>query len=170
MAGMFNKKKEQNSPRDFTEKKDNFDFITYNRYEKQFEKLKDRVENINNEIVLFGVVVKQRQRDAKGGFPTINIETYLQINAGAYVSVVEIDNILYHSISFVSSRNNFVKTYLLNFNQDIYGVKVKLTLLKFLHGEYEFDNKLQRFESIKKDIDSVYEFFDEKVDRVKGLF
>ena len=171
MSGMFNKKSDKNNSSKFAgEKQDNFDFITYNKYEKQFEKLKDRVENIKQDIVLFGVVVKQRQKDGKNGFPTINIETYTNINAGTYVSVVEIDNIVYHSISFVSSRSNFVKTYLLNFNKNLYGIKVKLTLLKFLHGEEDIGDKIKKFESIQRDVDSVYNFFNEDIEKVKELF
>lgn len=170
MVGMFNRKSDKNNNNNTLQVKDNFDFITYNRYEKQFQKLKDIVENIKQEIVIYGVVVRQRQKDAKNGFPTINVESYLNIQFGHYISIVEVDNIIYHSISFVSSKSSFIKTYLLNFDKNIYGTKVKITLLKFLHGEEEFNDKITKFESIQKDIDCVYEFFNEDISKVKGLF
>lgn len=170
MVGMFNKKSSKDGINNNGELQDNFDFITYNRYEKEFQKLKEKIENIESEIVLQGIVIKQKQKDAKSGFPTANIEVYKNILAGSYVSMVEIDNVVYHSISFVSSKNNFVKTYLLNFNQNLYGTKIKLTLLKFLHGEDEYYDKKSKFESMQKDIESVYDFFDDKIEHIKSLF
>ncbi len=96
------------------------------------------------------------------GYPTFNIESDEHIDLlkkGVYVSKVKVDGETYSSITNVGNSPTFgiretsVETFIFDFNEDIYGNDVKLSLLSFIREEKKFDSSEDLIEQIGNDIE-----------------
>jgi len=112
---------------------------------------------------LYGRVIKGDRRGHLLGFPTANILLHRQLypKRGVYVSKATLKGVEYPSITNIGQRPTFdggtqvkVETHILDFNQEIYGAELKVSLIDFLRPEMKFSGveslKLQIAEDILK--------------------
>lgn len=96
-----------------------------------------------------GIVVKGRQLGRTLGFPTANIEVpedKITVRRGVYASLTHIGSAAYPSITNVGKRPTFddgdfdnAETHIFDFDEDIYGARIKVDLLSFIRPEMRFD-------------------------------
>lgn len=96
-----------------------------------------------------GPVIKGKQVGRKLGFPTANIlpESHMSlIRPGVYVSYTEVGSVLYPSLSNVGYNPTFEQTelnlesFLLDFNEDIYGETIRIFFIDHIRDEKKFDS------------------------------
>lgn len=98
-----------------------------------------------------GTVIKGKQLGRELGFPTANIvisdDKYVAAR-GVYVSRVTIGNKVYGGVTNIGLRPtvedakvDLAETYIFDFDDDIYGAKIKVELLEFLRPETRFASK-----------------------------
>jgi riboflavin kinase/FMN adenylyltransferase len=112
---------------------------------------------------LRGKVIKGEALGRKFGFPTANIdlETDLKLipRNGVYaVEVSLMDDRLYKGIMNIGSRPTIhkngqlsIEVHLLDFNEDLYGQKIRVQFLENIRNERTFSNTDELIEQIKKD-------------------
>ncbi len=118
---------------------------------------------------LSGTVVMGKQLGRKLGFPTANIQTApfkLIPKFGVYVGEVTLaDGRCFRSVVNIGVQPSLenqelaVEAHLLNFSEDLYGMKVVLDLFSFIRPEQKFDSLEALVSQIKKDA-----FFASKLD------
>jgi riboflavin kinase/FMN adenylyltransferase len=115
-----------------------------------------------------GVVEKGKRIGNTLGFPTANIypEEYLLIPVdGVYVTRTIINGKIYNSITNIGNNPTFedqkksIETYILDYNEDIYGEGIEVLFLKKIRGEKKFSGVDELVEQIKKDIECAKEYF-----------
>ena len=94
----------------------------------------------------------------KLGFPTINQiieEKMCYPKFGVYLSKIEVENNIYQGISYIGTKptiennNNIViETHIFDFNQNLYGQKIKVYPISFLRDEIKFDS----IEDLKREV------------------
>ncbi len=118
-----------------------------------------------------GKVVYGKRLASKYNLPTANIaidKHQLVPRQGIYISKIKIDNIIYPSITSISTNPTFeeekisLETHILNFNQDIYKKKVTVYLLEFVREPIKFNNVDDLFEKIRDDKNKAIEYFKNK--------
>lgn len=95
-----------------------------------------------------GIVTKGRQLGRTLGFPTANIEIpeeKITARRGVYASLTHIGNNVYPSVTNVGRRPTVddkaadnAETYIFDFDEDIYGARIKVDLLSFTRPEMKF--------------------------------
>lgn len=110
---------------------------------------------------LSGSVVMGKQLGRKLGFPTVNIQTApfkLIPKFGVYVGEVTLaDGRCFRSVVNIGVQPSLenqelaVEAHLLNFSEDLYGMKVDLDLFSFIRPEQKFDSLEALISQIKKD-------------------
>lgn len=110
-----------------------------------------------------GLVVKGRQLGRTINFPTANLELdgkyLLPETNGVYVTKIKVNNKIYKSITnigynpTVSAKKNkkFIETYILDFDEDIYGEKIEIYFYAFLRKEQKFESFDHLKEQLKLD-------------------
>jgi len=119
---------------------------------------------------LYGVVVKGDQIGRTIDFPTANMECgcYLP-KQGVYITNVKINGKIYPSITNIGNRPTISgstlrnETHILDFNQNIYGDKIKIIFIKVLREEIKFDSLEKLQEQIRKDVKKRREYDNQKV-------
>lgn len=105
-------------------------------------------------------VIHGNKQAKKLGYPTANIlyNDKIDIQSGSYVSKIIINKKNYYGVSFVGNPktinkmiSNNLETYIFNFNEDIYGKKIKVFLLKFIRSNQKFKNIEELINAIKSD-------------------
>ena len=95
-----------------------------------------------------GIVIKGRQLGRTLGFPTANIEVpedKITVRRGVYASLTHIGPKVYPSVTNVGKRPTFddgdfdnAETHIFDFDEDIYGARIKVDLLSFIRPEMKF--------------------------------
>ena len=117
---MFNKKGGNQLDNNDEDDVRRFDFITYDRLERQFQILKNKLDKSNQNVIISGFVVKQDQIDGKFGFPTANLFIKTpNVKDGVYISQVIIKDNKYCALSIIDVSTQICKTHILNFNKEI---------------------------------------------------
>jgi riboflavin kinase/FMN adenylyltransferase len=100
----------------------------------------------------YGEVVHGRELGRKLSIPTVNLipkESKLLVPNGVYFSTVEIDGVRYNSITNIgskptvegdSSRRIIIESHIYDFDRDIYGKELTVSILDFLRPEKKFDS------------------------------
>jgi riboflavin kinase/FMN adenylyltransferase len=97
---------------------------------------------------LHGIVVEGDKRGRTIGFPTANIAVnprHVIPANGVYVCTVDVEGRRYGAVTNIGVRPTFdgvarrVETYILDFNDEIYGEELRVRFLKRLRGEQKFD-------------------------------
>lgn len=111
-----------------------------------------------NPYLLTGVVVQGKQLGRTIGFPTANLaiaESYKQIpKKGVYVVSSRINGTIVYGITNIGTNPTVagtaltIETFFLNFNGDLYGCEIQLSVLHRLRDEKKFDS----VDSLKKQI------------------
>lgn len=112
---------------------------------------------------LQGLVEKGDQRGRTLGFPTANIspENEMVPQNGVYLSRVTVQNKAYMALTNIGINPTFdssitrprVESFLLDFQGDIYGLKIKVEFLKFWRAEKKFSGAAALVEQIGQDVD-----------------
>lgn len=120
-----------------------------------------------------GKVLEGNRLGRTWGFPTANIlinKEHFKIKKGVYAVNCEIGDKVYLGIANFGNNPtcNFVEearleVHLFDFEEDIYGKKIKVDFIKFVRGEKKFESSIELVEQIKKDIELVKEEFGGKV-------
>ena len=118
-----------------------------------------------------GTVQKGKRRGGPVvGFPTANLhisEEDLCPRHGVYVTQVVYDGKCYGGVLNIGYNPTFggnrlsVETHIFDFNQEIYGKKIKINLLKFLRGEQKFSGPAELAEQIREDINQAKKILSE---------
>lgn len=118
---------------------------------------------------LRGPVVAGDRRGRELGFPTANIAVGLDHALpayGIYVSRAYVRETAYDSCTSIGVRPTFepdtnavVETFILDFDEDIYGEEIRIDLLHRLRGELKFDSAAQLVDRMRDDIAETRDYF-----------
>ncbi len=113
-----------------------------------------------------GMVIKGKSRGKNLGFPTANIRTENEIiPSGVFISTVRIGNKTFPALTNIGTCPTFnqnetnIESYLLSFNENLYGRKTIVNLIKKIRGEIKFETPEDLSMQIKKDIEIARTFF-----------
>lgn len=116
-----------------------------------------------------GPVVGGDKRGRDLGFPTANIGVGLDHALpayGIYVTRAYVRETAYHSCTSIGVRPTFhpdttavVETFILDFDEEIYGEEIRVDLLHRLRGELKFDSAADLVERMRQDISETQEYF-----------
>ncbi len=122
--------------------------------------------------VISGEVVKGKQLGRKLGYPTANIQVQdrykLIPGNGVYVVKVTYRNKHYKGMLNIGTNptvngvNRSIEVHILDFNQDIYGEQLKLSLIERIRSEEKFENIEKLKAQLGKDREKTVQLFSEK--------
>lgn len=107
-----------------------------------------------------GNIIKGKQIGRQLGFPTVNLEyskNFIIPKSGVYFTIVVYNNKVYKGITnigynpTVKSKKLNIETHILNFNEDIYGERIRLYFLNRLRDEKKFESLEELSLTIEKD-------------------
>ncbi len=108
-----------------------------------------------------GIVTKGKQLGRQLGFPTANLiipEDKLTVRRGVYASRLTLGKEVYNGVTNVGRRPTFddsdadtVETYIFDFDEDIYGARIKVELLEFLRPETRFTGPEELAQTVASD-------------------
>ncbi len=111
---------------------------------------------------IVGTVVSGDKIGRQIGFPTANIEVKdngkILPNDGVYSSYLKCNDMIYESITNIGIRPTVggserrIETYILNFNADMYGKKVKIEFREKIRDEKKFNSIVDLRKAILEDI------------------
>jgi riboflavin kinase/FMN adenylyltransferase len=118
---------------------------------------------------LAGVVVKGEGRGRKIGFPTANISIHSDLiypAHGVYISQTETNGMTYNSVTNIGLNPTFeranplnIETNIFDFNDNIYGEKIRVTLLKRIRDEVKFNSVNELINQIDDDVKTSKDYF-----------
>lgn len=125
---------------------------------------------LGRSFYLKGLVEKGDQRGRTLGFPTANLATKAEIfpKVGIYATKTIVRGKAYLSVTnvgwnptFVDIKNKTLKveSYILDFNEDIYGEEIEIHFLKYLRSEEKFSSVEKLVAQMKVDVQNALEFF-----------
>ncbi|MCB2299775.1 bifunctional riboflavin kinase/FAD synthetase [Clostridium tagluense] len=107
-----------------------------------------------------GEVIKGKQLGRTIGFPTVNLnynKQYIIPKGGVYYTLAQYDNNIYKAITNIGYNPTVeggklsVETYILNFDKQIYGEKVKINFVSRIRDEVKFDTVEELRQQLIKD-------------------
>lgn len=110
-----------------------------------------------------GRVKKGSGRGRGLGFPTANIELQIEVSDGIYVGTVGRAEL--PALIFIGIPKTFNETirraevYILDFNEDIYGEEIEVTLMQKIRENQKFDSVDKLIEQMKIDEKTARFFF-----------
>lgn len=131
----------------------------------------------------WGKVIGGKKRGKILGYPTANIALHKKIPEGIYAAKVTIHGVQpensssrvipkkrgivreYLAATFIGAAKTFKETeyksesFILDFNQDLYGVWLTVCLFKKLRENKKFNSEKELIDQIKKDILATHNFF-----------
>ena len=116
-------------------------------------------------IAIKGIVIRGDGRGRKLGFPTANIALQQETLEGIYAAHVSVDGKTYQAASFVGAAKTFDKTeahlesYLLDFDDDLYGKEITVTLYQKIRDNKKFDSVEALIEQMKQDVKEIRALF-----------
>lgn len=127
---------------------------------------------LGRKYYLRGSVAKGFQRGRSIGVPTANIHPDVEFipRPGVYCTLTKIGSQFYSSITNIGYNPTFqvqegssvkIETHLLDFNAQIYGVEVEVSLLHFIRDEKKFSGIEELKTQIHQDILHARKYFDE---------
>ncbi len=113
----------------------------------------------------WGKVRTHNKRGKSLGFPTANVNLFKKIPEGIYISKTRIGKTLHPSLTFIGIAKTFnekkfhAETYILDFNQDIYGKWISVNLIKKIRDNKKFSSAKELIKQMKKDEQEARKFF-----------
>ena len=113
---------------------------------------------------IVGQVIHGKNRGNKLGFPTANIESnnnYVTPKEGVYATNAIVNGERYLSATNIGYNPTFnegilkIETYILDFNESIYGEIIEIEFIEFLRSDMKFNNTEDLVKQMKSDIDIV---------------
>jgi riboflavin kinase / FMN adenylyltransferase len=120
---------------------------------------------MTSEKVLQGIVREGHKRGKQFGFPTINFPLTETVEEGIYASRIVISGQQYNGVTFIGTAKTFdetifqAETYVLEFNQDVYGQTVTVTLLKKLRDNQKFGSVEELIKQMEEDTRQAQVYF-----------
>lgn len=108
-----------------------------------------------------GHVVDGKKMGRKLGFPTANLKTEYEMSVlkpGVYISEVDLNGTLYPSLTNVGFNPTFdqehftIETYIMDFDEDIYGQHLRVSFLSYMRPEIRFKNLDELIDQIHADL------------------
>lgn len=118
--------------------------------------------------IVWGKVRKGNQRGKRLGFPTANILLHKNIPEGIYAALVIIKGKIFKAATFVGSAKTFgeedkkVESYILNFDENIYGKWITIMIYKKVRENKKFNSEKELIGQIKKDVNMIESLFLDK--------
>ena len=112
-----------------------------------------------------GIVKEGHKRGKQLGFPTMNMTLEKKLPEGIYVSHTIIDTVQYNALTFIGAAKTYnqkeylAETYVLDFDQDVYGKSVSIFLLKKIRDNEKFDSGEALMKQMELDKKTAEEFF-----------
>lgn len=112
-----------------------------------------------------GTVIEGKKRGKTLGYPTINVLLDQKIPSGIYASHVILRDRRLIAATFIGEVKTFdehdykAESYILDFDDNIYGKSVTIELYKKLRENEKFSTQEALIEQIKKDVTRTREFF-----------
>lgn len=136
--------------------------ISSTRIRKALEagEVSDAYEMLSIPYSLSGEVVHGRQIGRTIGFPTANLkydEKFVLPKIGVYYTNIKVNNNIYKGITSVGKnptvegKSLTVETYILDFNEDIYGKEIEVSFIKKIRDEKKFNGLEELKEQLEKD-------------------
>ncbi|MBI2040204.1 riboflavin kinase [Candidatus Microgenomates bacterium] len=113
----------------------------------------------------WGKVRIHNRRGKKLGFPTANINLTKKIPEGIYISLTRLAGKQYKSVTFIGTVKTFdekkyhAETYILDFNENIYGKWISVELIKKLRANKKFKSVDRLVRQMKKDEQDARKYF-----------
>jgi riboflavin kinase/FMN adenylyltransferase len=114
---------------------------------------------------LDGVVVAGDRRGRKLGSPTANLRIGADVGLadGVYVGTVELEDGTRHSAAvsvgrrphYYEAGERLVEAYLLDFDGDLYGQKIRVEIGTLVRGQRSFESEEELVEQIASDVEAV---------------
>ena len=123
------------------------------------------VYNKEMEKVITGVVVEGNKRGKRLGFPTLNVAAGTSLPDGIHISSTEIEGKMHNSLTFIGSAKTYdetvyqSETYVFDFDKDIYGQTVTITLLKKIRDNEKFVSEEKLIRKMREDENVALAFF-----------
>jgi len=106
-----------------------------------------------------GIVAQGERRGTTLGFPTVNIPLQDTDVSGIFAGVVKHKDREYHAALFADHERGVLEAYLLDFDEDLYGQDIQITLAKKIRdAEVCTDDDVLKA-MIAKDVEDVREYF-----------
>ncbi len=127
-------------------------------------KISEANKLLGHNFKIEGKVVSGDGRGRKLGFPTANLESdinYVKPKNGVYATRTRIGKNIYKSISNIGMTPTFdndklkLETYILDFNEQIYGDTIEVEFMKYIREERSFNSVEDLKKQIKIDIESI---------------
>ncbi len=136
--------------------------ISSTRIRKALEsgEVSDAYEMLSIPYSLSGEVVHGRQIGRTIGFPTANLkydEKFVLPKIGVYYTNIKVNNNIYKGITSVGKnptvegKSLTVETYILDFNEDIYGKEIEVSFIRKIRDEKKFNGLKELKEQLEKD-------------------
>ena len=112
-----------------------------------------------------GIVIHGHDRGKALGYPTANIAITETMPHGVYASTVIVEGKLHHAATFIGPAETFHETeylsesYLFDFDEDLYGKTLTVTLHEFMRPSIKFDGKPALIDQMKKDCEKIRSYF-----------
>ncbi|UCC38499.1 MAG: bifunctional riboflavin kinase/FAD synthetase [Candidatus Aminicenantes bacterium] len=131
---------------------------------------KGKVEKANlllgRSYEIVGKVIKGKAIGKSLGFPTANIQSENEIvPSGVFITSVAINAKTFPSLTNVgicptfSQQETNIESFIIDFDQDVYGEKIKVDFLKKIRDEMKFATPDELSSQIKKDLETAKAYF-----------
>ncbi len=126
--------------------------------------MKKAHELLARPYTIIGKVINGSNRGNKLGFPTANIdlsENFVLPKKGVYASYTIVDGNKYLSATNIGTNPTFgenyikIETYILDYNENIYGKTIEIEFLDFLRDDIKFDRVEDLVDQMNLDIDTI---------------
>jgi riboflavin kinase / FMN adenylyltransferase len=123
------------------------------------------------QATIHGRIETGAKRGRQLGFPTANISLDdQQLIDGIYITRAEVEGQSYQALTFIGTPEMFndhtrrVETYLLDFDHDIYGKILTITLLKKIRESQPYESAEKLITEMQKDVEMARTYFNQQKD------
>lgn len=115
-----------------------------------------------------GIVVQGNKRGRLLGYPTANVRISELVEEGVYASKVTVSGKQHIAATFIGSSKTFddpeykLESYILDFDEDIYGKEIHIELYKHIRGNMKFDSQKALILQMQNDVKQIRAFFVEE--------
>lgn len=106
--------------------------------------------------IIKGKVIRGLKKGTILGFPTANLRLNKNLAKGIYLSQTKVGENLYPSLTYIGQM---VETYILDFQENLYGCWISVKLLKKIRPDKKFKSESALISQMKKDELVAREFF-----------
>lgn len=106
-----------------------------------------------------GTVLRGKRHGSALGYPTANVPL-MSDESGIYAARVEVNaGQMYLAAAFADQSRKILEVHILDFAEDIYGLPIRIELLKKFREASSFENETLLKKAIEADIAEIREYF-----------